>query len=86
MLCGQPVDPQPANVHADGEFGRGVPSFESPGEYVPGLRDAPGRAGTNTDIWESHCMKIIRGGNVGKHHVHCNPAICIFMEIVLIHT
>lgn len=50
MLCGQPVDPQPANVHADGEFGRGVPSFESPGEYVPGLRDAPGRAGTNTDI------------------------------------
>lgn len=40
MLCGQPVDPQPANVHADGEFGRGVPSFESPGA-LPGAEDAP---------------------------------------------
>lgn len=36
MLRGEPVDPQPANVHADGKFGRGVPSFESQSEYVTG--------------------------------------------------
>lgn len=45
VLCRQPLDPQPANVHADGKFGRGVPSFESPSEYVTGGAVGPELAG-----------------------------------------
>jgi len=45
VLRGQPLDPQPANVHTDGKFGRGVPSLESPSEYVTGGAVGPELAG-----------------------------------------
>lgn len=40
MLCCQPMDPQPADVHTDGQRRRGVPSSEPPGA-LPRAADAP---------------------------------------------
>lgn len=71
MLRRQPLDPQPADVHADGKAGRGVPSFESPSEYITGVGGGVGAggAGRTRNILRptSHRIKTVRGAKAGKH-------------------
>lgn len=64
MLCHQPLDPQPEDVHPDGKPGRRVPSLESQSEYVTG--EAVGLKQECPELyvtWHKNCNVVERQGN-----------------------